>query len=109
MINKPSFGQANLAALIALAVGSILGLFALGSIAAIVAREPQWLAVAPKANIFSFFVCGAVGWLLGGQIGPRLEKLLGLRNGHIVGGIVGGLVPVAIVAGYGWYLATQPA
>ena len=109
MINKPSFGQANLAALIALAVGSILGLFALGSIAAIVAREPQWLGVAPKANIFSFFACGTVGWLLGGQIGPRLEKLLGLRNGHIVGGIVGGLVPVAIVAGYGWYLATQPA
>jgi len=109
MTHKPTFGQPNLAALIALAIGSILGLFALGSIPAVVAREPQFLAVAPTMNIISFFVCGIVGWLVGGQIGPRLEKPLGPRNGQITGGIIGGLVPAAIVAGYGWYLATQPA
>ena len=109
MIRKPTFGQANLAALIALGTGSIFGLFALGSIPAVVAREPQFLAVAPTMNIISFFVCGGVGWFLGGQIGPRLEGLLGDQKGHIAGGIIGGLVPVSIVAGYGWYLATQPA
>jgi hypothetical protein len=109
MTTKPTFGQANLAALIALAVGSIFGLFALGSIPAVVARDLQFLAVAPTMNIISFFACGAVGWLLGGQIGPLLEKPLGIRRGQIVGGVIGGLVPVAIVAGYGWYLATQPA
>jgi len=109
MIRKPTFGQANLAALIALAIGSILGLFALGSIPAVVAREPQFLAVAPTMNIICFFASGVAGWLLGGQIGPRLEKPLGSRNGHIVGGIISGLIPVGIVAACGWYLATQPA
>lgn len=109
MTRKPTFGQANLAALIALALGSILGLFALGSIPAVVSGDVQYLAVAPTMNIISFFACGAVGWILGGQLGPILEGPLGTRNGQIVGGILGALVPVLIVAGYGWYLATQPA
>ena len=109
MLTKPTLGQANLAALIAVVVGSILGLFALGLVPAIIAREPRYLAVAPTMNIISFFICGAVGWFLGGQIGPRIHHLFGPRNGHIVGGIVGGLIPVIGVAAFGWYLATQPA
>ena len=109
MSRKPPLGEANLAALVAAVTGSIGGLFALGLIPAIIARNPQFLAVAPTMNVISFFVCGAIGWFLGGQLGPRLEVAFGVKNGHIAGGIIGGLIPVLSVAAIGWYLATLPA
>lgn len=109
MSRKPPFGESNLAALIAAVIGSIGGLFALGLIPAILARNPQFLAVAPKMNVISFFLCGALGWFLGGQLGPRLENVFGEKNGYIAGGILGGLIPVLCIAAIGWYLATQPA
>ena len=109
MLHKPSLGEANLSALIASVIGSIGGLFALGLIPAIIARNPEFLAVAPKMNILSFFICGGAGWLLGGQIGPRIVGPLTEKNGWIVGGIIGGLLPVSGVALMGWYLASQPA
>ena len=107
-MRKPSPGEANLAALIAAVVGSIGGLFALGLVPAIISRNPQFLAVAPKLNVISFFICGAVGWLVGGQLGPRMQEVLGERNGYIAGGIIGGMIPVLSVAAIGWDLATQP-
>jgi len=109
MPHKPSIGEANLSALIAAVIGSIGGLFALGIAPAIIARNPQWIAQFPKLNVISFLLCGAVGWFLGGQIGPRLEPILGEKTGYIVGGIVGGLVPVLAVVAFGWYMATNPA
>jgi hypothetical protein len=109
MMPKPTLGQANLAALIGMVIGSILGLFALGLVPAIITRQPGFLAIAPKLNIISFFICGGVGWVLGGQIGPRIYHLFGPKNAHIIGGVIGGLAPVIAVAAIGWYLATQPA
>jgi hypothetical protein len=108
MDHQPKLGEANLAALAALVVGSIGGLFALGSVPAIVTRQPQYLATAPVMNIISFFLCGAIGWILGGQIGPRLTQTFGIRNGQLIGGVIGGIIPVLGIAGLGWYL-TQPA
>jgi len=102
-------GEANLAALIAAVIGSIGGLFALGLIPAIIARNPQFLAAAPTMSVFSFFICGGIGWFLGGQIGPRLEGTFGIKRGNTVGGIIGGGIPVMTIAAIGWYLATQPA
>ena len=109
MTPKPTLGQANLAALIGVVIGSILGLFALGLVPAIITRQPGYLAIAPKLNIISFFICGGAGWVLGGQIGPRIHQPFGPRNAHIIGGIIGGLAPVIAVAAIGWYLAMQPA
>ena len=109
MSRKPPFGEANLSALIASVVGSIGGLFALGLVPAIISRNPQFLAVAPTMNVISFFLCGGIGWFLGGQLGPRLQEPFGEKNGFIAGGIMGGFMPVLTVAGLGWYLATLPA
>lgn len=109
MSHKPPFGEANLAALIAAVVGSIGGLFALGLVPAIVARNPQFLAATPTMNVICFFLCGVMGWFLGGQLGPRLHGLFGEKHGHIVGGVIGGLLPVLGIAAIGWYLTTQPA
>ena len=109
MTRKPPFGEANLAALIAAVLGSIAGLFALGLIPAILARNPHFLAAAPTLNVVSFFLCGGAGWVLGGQIGPRLVEPFGEKRGFIAGGIIGGVIPVMAIAAAGWYLATQPA
>lgn len=99
----PSIGEANLSALIGAASGSIGGLFALGLAPAILYSSPEWLMRWPKLNLFSFCLCGAAGWLIAGQIGPRLQGMLGERNGLIAGGIVGGLLPVCGVVAFGWY------
>jgi len=110
MSRRPSIAEANLAALIAAVIGSIGGLFALGIAPAIITGNPQFLASVPTLNVISFFVCGVIGWLLGGQLGPRLETPFGEKNGYIVGGIIGGLLPVTGVAAFGWFMATiQPA
>lgn len=107
MSRRPSISEANLGALVAAVIASIGGLFALGIAPAIIARDPRWLAQFPKLNVISFFLCGVAGWLLGGQIGPRLERFFGEKNGNIVGGIIGGLLPVAVMVGMGWYLVTH--
>lgn len=109
MDQKHSLGETNLAALVALIIGSIGGLFALGLIPAIITRNLHYLAVAPTMNIISFFLCGGLGWLVGGQIGPRLSPPMLPKSAHITGGIIGGMIPILLVAAIGWYLATQPA
>jgi hypothetical protein len=107
MMPRPRFGEANLSALIGAALGSVGGLFSLGLVPAIVTRRPEYLVAAPTLSVFSFFVSGAVAWVLGGQLGPRLARLLGERAGLIAGGILGGLLPLAGLAALGWHLATS--
>lgn len=107
MSRRPSIGEANQAALIAAVIASIGGLFALGIAPAIITRNPQWLAQFPKLNMLSFVLCGVLGWFIGGQIGPRLGRFISEKNSYIVGGIIGGLLPVAGVTALGWYLVTH--
>ena len=64
---------------------------------------PEWLVRWPKLNLFSFFLSGTLAWLIGGQVGPQLQRLLGEKNGYIAGGIIGGMIPVAALVALGWY------
>jgi hypothetical protein len=107
MARKPSIGEANLGALIGGVIGSILGLFALGLAPAVMTGKLQYLVQAPILNVMSFFVSGASGWSVGGQLGPRVERFLGEQDAHIAGGIIGGLFPVLAIAAFGWYLVTH--
>lgn len=107
MSHKPTIGEANLSALIAGVIGAIGGLFALGLAPAIVLRKPQFLASAPIMSVICFFLCGVLGWFIGGQIGPRLHHFLGIKPGYIVGGIIGGLFPILGITALGWYLVTH--
>ena len=106
-MNKPRFGEANLGATIGAAVGSICGLFAVGIAPAILDHNIRQLLVAPSLGLAGFIISGPVGWLIGGQIGPRLARWLGERGGGAVGGIIGGLVPVAGFALWSWHMVTQ--
>ena len=104
---RPPIGEPNLAALVAAVIGCLGGLFALGIAPAIITRNPQYLAAYPKLNVVSFLLCGSIGWLIGGQIGPRLEKFCGPQRGMVIGGIVGGIMPITGVIMLSWYLSTH--
>jgi hypothetical protein len=97
-------GQANLAALIGGSIGSITGLFAMGIMPAILEHDLHRLMSQPNLSLFCFFVGGVVGWLAGGQIGPRIEKPRAVPRAHIVGGVIGGLIPFGCLVLLGWFL-----
>jgi hypothetical protein len=103
-MRNPSFGEANLGAVVGAAAGAIGGLFAVGIPRAIAHRNPALLLAMPMLGLICWFVCGPVGWLLGGQIGPRLGEITRSQRGEIVGGIIGGLTPVLAFACWSWYV-----
>lgn len=107
MNRRPTIGEANLAALIAAVIACIGGLFALGIAPSVITKNIQFLVATPTLNVISFFLCGSLGWLIGGQLGPRLQGIFGEQGGLIAGGIIGGLLPFAGMVGAGWYLATH--
>ena len=103
---NPKLGEPNPGAIVGAVTGSIGGLMALGIAPAILSRAAVWLVAWPLLSIVSWLISAIVGWFLGGQIGPRLEPLFGERNGHILGGIVGGLVPATTIALWSWHIVT---
>ena len=100
----PGFGEANIGAMIGAITGGIGGLFAIGIAGAVIERSIAVLFEYPTLSLLSWVFSGPTGWILGGQIGPRLGMRFRKRKAEITGGIVGGLIPVIIVALVGWYL-----
>jgi hypothetical protein len=52
-------------------------------------------------------ISAPVGWLIGGQLGPRFGDALRSERAEIAGGVLGGLVPVVLIALWGWYMVTH--
>ena len=102
MIRKPGFGEGNLGAVAGAVTGAVGGLLAVGLPLAIVGRDPALLVVFRSLAVFGFILCVPTGWLLGGQIGPRCQGVFGQRHGEIIGGILGGLVPVTAMMIWAW-------
>ncbi len=103
---KPSFGEANMGALAGAIVGAVGGLFGVGIASAIIGRNPALLFDTPVLGLICFFVSGAIGWVLGGQIGPRLGDKFQNARAEIIGGLLGGLLPTTGIALWGWYMIT---
>ena len=57
-------------------------------------------------NLTSFIISGIAGWFIGGQIGPRIGEPLNSRTAESIAGAFGGLVPVILLALWGWYMVT---
>ena len=95
-MRNPSFGEVNMGALAGAVAGSFGGLFAVGIPPAIVGRSLTYLFSAPIFALISWVFCFFVGFLLGGQLGPRLADLMKSDRAEIVGGAIGGLVPVVL-------------
>lgn len=65
------------------------------------------LFTAPMLSLVSWILSLPVGWLLGGQIGPRLGFALRSSWAEVIGGVFGGLIPVIAIALFGWYIAVS--
>ena len=101
---QDDFGRPNLGGMAGAAVGAIGGLFALGVIPAIISRDVRLIFNTPLLNLFCWLISLPIGWLIGGWIGRPLGNRFQSERAEIVGGVVGGLVPVILIALAGWQL-----
>ena len=105
-MKRPSLGEANMGALAGGIVAAVGGLFAIGIAPAVLARNLALLFGTPILGLICWVVSGPVGWLIGGQIGPLLGEKFRTRRAEMVGGALGGMVPVVLIALWGWYMVT---
>jgi len=103
-MRRPGIGEVNLGALSGAVIGAIGGLFAVGLPAAIIYHNPAMLLATPKLNLISFLLSGVSGWLIGGQLGPRVAGYN--QRGEVVAGGAAGLIPVLVIALWGWYMVS---
>ena len=103
-MRRPSFGEANLGAVAAAVVAAIGGLFALGVAPAILGKNPALLFGTPLLGMICFLISGAIGWCIGGQLGPRIGQKFNTPRAEIMAGGVAGLVPVVLIALWGYYM-----
>ena len=103
-MREPSFGKENLGAVIGAVTGALGGLFAVAIPLAIMTRNLQALSAARTFGLISFLVCTPIGWLAGGYISHALAKSLGVQKASILGGLLGGLIPVTGFALWGFYM-----
>lgn len=106
-MRTPSFGEANLGAVIGAMIGAVGGLFAVVIPYAILTRDLHSLSAARSLGVIGFIVSTPVGWIIGGQITPRLEGKLSDRSAGILGGVIGGLVPVGAFMLWGWHMVAR--
>jgi len=106
-MKEPSVGKENLGAVIGAVVGAVGGLFAIAIPLAIMTGNVQVLSEARKIGMIGFLLSVPIGWFAGGYLSFGLEKKLRPKTAGIIGGLVGGLLPVSGIALYGWYLVTR--
>jgi hypothetical protein len=103
-MKKPRFAEANLGALVGVVVGAVGGLFALSIARAILGHDAGLLLATSFLNVVCWLLSGVVGWIVGGQLGPRCQRFVPAERGEVIGGVLGGLAPVIFFALLGWYL-----
>ena len=106
-MRKPGFGEASLGAVAGTTVAGIGGLFAIGIAAAIIKPDATLLFQTPVLSVISWLLSVPAGWLVGGQIGPRIGDRFRSTKVEVIAGGLGGLIPVVIVALAGWYLEVR--
>ena len=73
-MRRPSFAEANMGALVGAIVGATGGLFAVGIAPAVIDRNVALLFDTPILGLICFTISGPLGWLIGGQLGPRQQR-----------------------------------
>lgn len=106
-MNEPNIGKENLGAVIGALVGAIGGLVAIAIPYALMTRSIHSLSAARTFGLISFLVCTPIGWFAGGYLTHFLERFMRPRTASILGGCIGGLLPVAGIAMYGWHMASR--
>jgi len=103
-MREPSVGKENLGAVIGAVTGALGGLFAVAIPLAILTRSLQALSAARTFGLISFLVCPPIGWFAGGYLCHAITKRFGERKAAVLGGLVGGLLPVTGFALWGFYM-----
>lgn len=106
-MEEPSIGKENLGAVIGAVIGAVGGLVAIAIPYAIMTQSLHSLSSARTFGLISFLICTPIGWFAGGYSSHFLERFMPPKPANIVGGIIGGLLPVTVVALYGWHMAAQ--
>ncbi len=106
-MRHPPIGEFNLGALVGVIVGATGGLFAVGLPPAILTHNPAMVFKYPILGLISFIICGLFAWFLGGQVGPRLGEKFYSQHAEILGGVFAGLVPMAGIVMWSWYMVTH--
>lgn len=104
---KPGFGETNLGAVMGAVVGSIGGLFAVGIVPTILYKNIAYLFGTPILALISWISSIITGWLIGGQIGPRVGMCFRSQRAESIGGGVGGLIPIIVILLWSWYMTTR--
>lgn len=104
---RPDLGQVNLGALAGAVLGSIGGLFSVGIPPAIVFRDVRALFATPTLGVISFIVCGLLGWLLGGQVGPWFGRKYQSIQAEFISGAIFGAIPVVMVLVWSYWMVTH--
>jgi hypothetical protein len=107
-MKRPGIGDFSLGAMAGGVVGAMGGLAAIGLPSAILGKSLALLFHYPILSLICWVVGGVVGWLVGGQIGPRLGMKFRSPGAEIAGGVLGGLVPVLLIASWSWHMLTHP-
>jgi len=102
IIRGPRLGEGSLGAVIGTVTGAVGGLLAVGIPVAIVSGDIRMIAQFRTLAIVGVLLCAPLGWLVGGQLGPRLGMALRHRHAEIVGGLMGGLAPVLAMSYWAW-------
>jgi hypothetical protein len=106
MIKSPLDGY-SLSAMAGAIVGSIGGLFAIGLVRAILGHNLALIFDFPILGLISWIVCGGAGWFLGGWIGPWCGGKFGSYQAELLGGALGGLIPVILLAIWAWHMTAH--
>ncbi len=106
-MRKPAFGEINLGALAGAVVASIGGLFAIDIPNAIIGGSLTLLLSTPTLSVLCWLLNLPVGWIIGGQIGPRIGEKYASERAEMIGGALGGLIPVVLLVLWGWYMVTS--
>lgn len=106
-MKEPSIGKENLGAVIGAVVGAVGGLVAITIPYAVMTRNLHALSEARTFGLISFVVCTPVGWFLGGYLTHLLERITHPKIAAIIGGTLGGVIPVAGFALWGYHLITR--
>jgi len=104
-MRKPGFGESNLGAVAGAVSGSIGGLLAIGLPPAILERDVTRLFHTPILTFIGWLVCLFAGWIIGGQTGPRVGDKYKSDRMEYIGGALGGLIVVVLIALWSWRMS----
>lgn len=103
----PTEREGDRGALTGAIVAGVGGLFAMGVARAVIYRDLSLVFRFPMLGTGCLVVCGPIGWFLGGRLGPLLGRRRNSQALEIIGGLLGGLLPVSAVLFLGWYLTVS--